>query len=383
MAIAGTNIPLNTAEGEDKLTITEKVTSAYFSTGDGELLASAIITESIANDNETYYVGISHVSSSTTTEFHVAYGNVNGYGGNSDGGNVKSPTEVIYKQWANILLAPSEVTGGFKISQAGSHADALSGKDEGIYVLIGERAQQLDRLNKKNWTIFLTGSKGDHASTPTGTTTLKLTDDSTGDSPTATPMGDRYNIVSGSDGTVSGSGATHRTFGWYYPDAGALVFSENELSQSMPGNFLGMGSEDVVEFVGATPAINEKFQGFAGPSGSDKNMNTALRFVNCLKSGQTNGDVGKLKFRDEEDQISTQYFCRIKSGHMNFSNNPTFVSGSLNELRHTSMKVNPCTYITQVQLFNPRGDIVAVGNLSTPLKKNFSSEATVKVKLTY
>jgi len=27
--------------------------------------------------------------------------------------------------------------------------------------------------------------------------------------------------------------------------------------------------------------------------------------------------------------------------------------------------------------------MVAVGNLSTPLKKNFSSEATIKVKLTY
>ena len=36
-----------------------------------------------------------------------------------------------------------------------------------------------------------------------------------------------------------------------------------------------------------------------------------------------------------------------------------------------------------VQLYNTNGDMVAVGNLSTPLKKNFSSEATIKVKLTY
>ena len=68
---------------------------------------------------------------------------------------------------------------------------------------------------------------------------------------------------------------------------------------------------------------------------------------------------------------------------MNFSNNPTFVSGSLNELRQTTMKGNPTTFVTQVQLYNSSGDIVAVGNLSTPLKKNFSSEATIKVKLTY
>ena len=40
-------------------------------------------------------------------------------------------------------------------------------------------------------------------------------------------------------------------------------------------------------------------------------------------------------------------------------------------------------FITSVQLYNSSGDMVAVGNLSTPLKKNFSTEATIKVKLTY
>jgi hypothetical protein len=92
---------------------------------------------------------------------------------------------------------------------------------------------------------------------------------------------------------------------------------------------------------------------------------------------------GKLKFRDEEDQVSSQYFCRAKAGQFNFSNNPTFVSGSQNELRHSTMKGNPTTFITSVQLYNSAGDMVAIGNLSTPLKKNFSSEATIKVKLTY
>ena len=92
---------------------------------------------------------------------------------------------------------------------------------------------------------------------------------------------------------------------------------------------------------------------------------------------------GSLKFRDEEDQVSAQYFCRVRSGQMNFSNNPTFVSGSLNELRQKTMKGNPNTFITSVQLYNDAGEMVAVGNLSTPLKKNFSSEATIKVKLTY
>ena len=91
----------------------------------------------------------------------------------------------------------------------------------------------------------------------------------------------------------------------------------------------------------------------------------------------------KMSFRDEEDQVSAQYFCRVRSAHCNFSNNPTFISGSQNKLRHDKMRDNPQTFITSVQLYNTEGHMVAVGNLSTPLKKNFSSEATIKVKLTY
>ena len=100
--------------------------------------------------------------------------------------------------------------------------------------------------------------------------------------------------------------------------------------------------------------------------------------MNCLLSSPA-----ELVFRDEEDQVSAQYFCRVRSGQMNFSNNPTFISGSLNELRQSTMKGNPNTFISSVHLYNGAGEMVAVGNLSTPLKKNFTSEATIKVKLTY
>jgi hypothetical protein len=149
-----------------------------------------------------------------------------------------------------------------------------------------------------------------------------------------------------------------------------MIFSGAELSASLPGY---TGSLD-----SAVTFNNEAQKGFGCTSNQDNNYNSALRFVNCLT-----GTGAKLKFRDEEDQVSVQYFCRIRAGEMNFSNGPTFVSGSLNELRHTTMKGNPTTFISQVQMYNAAGDVVAVGNLSTPLKKNFSSEATIKVKLTY
>ena len=44
---------------------------------------------------------------------------------------------------------------------------------------------------------------------------------------------------------------------------------------------------------------------------------------------------------------------------------------------------NPQTFITGVGLYNSSGQLLAIAQLSKPLKKNFASEATIKVKLTY
>ena len=106
----------------------------------------------------------------------------------------------------------------------------------------------------------------------------------------------------------------------------------------------------------------------------------ALRFVNCLRNTDSST---ALRFRSEEDQTQINYFCRIKPKEANFSNNPTFVSGSKNKIRNTDMIGNPQTFISGIGLYNAMGQLVAVARLSSPLKKNFASEATIKVKLTY
>jgi len=367
MAIAGGNINLDSTEGMDKISQTEKVTSPYFSDGTVTLAGSNTVSSSQTGQatNETYFFGIAHSSTPTVQEFNVAFGDTEGHGSLVEP-NTKSETEAIYKQYASILLAPTEVTGGFVISSPASNSAITSGRDNEIFVLSARRSNMKDRINKGTWTIALSGS------TTAGTAglLLELTDDSVNNSPTATPVGDRYNIVSGAAGTVH-SQSTARNFGFFYPDMGILVLSQQELSASIPGK--SDGNNTPVTF------DSTDHQGFHTSTDTDANESTALRFINCLSAG----GGGSLTFRDEEDQISAQYFCRVRSGQMNFSNNPTFVSGSLNELRKKNMKGSPTTFITSVQLYNNDGEMVAVGNLSTPLKKNFSSEATIKVKLTY
>lgn len=374
MAIAGGNIILDSTEGMDKISQTEKVTSPYHSDGSSILLATNIVTSSnLTSTNESYFFGIANSSTAATEEWNIAFGDTEGHGALVEA-DTKSETEAIYKQYAGLLLAPTEVTGGFFISSPASSGAISSGKDKEIFVLSARRSNMKDRLNKGTWTVVLSGSGANGAA---GSGPLSLTDDSANDSPTATPVGDRYNIVSGAAGTIV-SESTARNFGFFYPDMGILVFSAAELSASIPSHTAAANKNKPVQFGPATDATAVSQSGFTTSVSQSANQNTALRFLNCLKP---NG--AKLDFRDEEDQVSAQYFCRVRSGQMNFSNNPTFVSGSLNELRQKTMRSNPTTFITSVQLYNDAGEMVAVGNLSTPLKKNFQSEATIKVKLTY
>jgi hypothetical protein len=97
-------------------------------------------------------------------------------------------------------------------------------------------------------------------------------------------------------------------------------------------------------------------------------------------SGQTST---VFRLRSEEDQTQENYFCRIRAEQYNFSANPSFTSGSKNKIRNTDMHGNPQTFITGIGLYNSAGQLLAIAKLSSPLKKNFASEATIKVKLTY
>ena len=386
-----THFPISNIEGQDKIKQTEKVTAGYFPGGAGQLNAANIYTGSLADSNEAYYFNIADKhpdSSSVSTVFSVAYGDWEGSGSLVET-DTKSESQTVYRQWAQRLLTASEVTGGFYISSNGTSA-AQSGRDKFIYILVGKRERFKDRINPKNWIVALSGSStmGTAATAPP---VRYYTDDSDTVNATQTPAGPRHNIVSASSAAgTSYIAASTRTIGWIYPDAGVLVFSGAELSASIPGfysasqadigqTFIADGYRNDVLYTTTGSLGYSSSMGFAPSLGTADHKNNALRFVNCLR-GNTGG---LLKFRSEELQTSVSYFCRLRAGDANFSNNQTFVSGSENKIRHTAMAGNPQTFITAVGLEDQNENLIAVAKLSKPLRKNFSSEATIKVKLTY
>ena len=87
--------------------------------------------------------------------------------------------------------------------------------------------------------------------------------------------------------------------------------------------------------------------------------------------------------RREEQIKSSHYFCRIISDQYNWSQNPTYYTGSNANLTNPTFIQNPKSYITTVGLYNDNNELLAVAKLSQPLLKSEDREAVIKVRLDF
>jgi hypothetical protein len=86
---------------------------------------------------------------------------------------------------------------------------------------------------------------------------------------------------------------------------------------------------------------------------------------------------------DSEEKVSSQYnFIRVKNSEFNYSSNPSYIDNNGN-LNNDTFADSPVTYITTIGLYNDDNNLLAVAKLSQPLKKDFTTETLVRVKLDY
>ena len=344
----------------DTIADTIKTTAGYFTNGDGTLAGTDIHTGSLAESNEKYYFNVvqTHpLTSSAEVQFSVTYGHVAGSGSDTHGDGVssttlKGQTMAIYNQLTNLLLEETEASGGFKIAQSGTDKAGLSSgdRDPYVYALMGKRNRFKDRINKKAWTISFTGITASNSAAGDDAFSyhqFNFTDDSKTVPAVATPGGPRHNIVSGALGVVDSTyPASVRTYGWFYPEMGIMLFSGTMLSQSIGGTDAGTHMTASFDAGGGQSTVNSGYvscSGFAPNDYSRGNSRNALRMINCMRNV---GSTTALRLRSEEDQTQENYFCRIRATEYNFSANPTFVSGSKNKIRNLDMHGNPQTFIT-------------------------------------
>jgi hypothetical protein len=93
--------------------------------------------------------------------------------------------------------------------------------------------------------------------------------------------------------------------------------------------------------------------------------------------------TGYFQARREEEIKSTHYFCRVKNNMFNYSQNPTYFTGTSAELTNTTCIQDPKAYICTVGLYNNNDELLAVAKLSQPLLKSRDREAVIKVRLDF
>lgn len=109
---------------------------------------------------------------------------------------------------------------------------------------------------------------------------------------------------------------------------------------------------------------------------TDGNNALLIKFLSTIKNIA-------IEARATEAVTSTYYFIRLKNGMYNYSNNPTFVTGSLGDIKIPLFKESPTSYITTVGLYNNRQELLAVARLSKPIPKSFTNEVVLQVKLDF
>jgi len=336
---------------------TEVVTAGLWS-NNAASLTTYFTASAQTTTQKKYYVDVlqeTPTSDTAAVQFSLAFGHALGSGSDSQGQLNDSPSRAIYSQYRQLLLQPNNsrfVTAG-------------SGSTDYVYIVNFKRNRLKERLDAGNFELPLcnvtaraTNATG---SVSVGSSVITLIDDSSITSATVGDSGKIYNIVSGSLNSGVYNSAAPTYYGIAYPDHGVLV-----LDGKMLDGKLGFATN-----TGSSSEGNNHFVLYHSISGSSLQINP------------TTSDPYGFLARNSEKITSTHYFVRIKNAEYNFSNNPSYVTGSVGQIAQTSFIGNPKTYITTVGLYNDNQELLAVAKLSKPLLKSFQREALIRVKLDF
>ena len=336
---------------------TETVTAGLWS--DNLASLTTYYTSSVQTTTQRrYYVDVlqdNPANDGSAVQYSLAFGHALGSGSNSQGQLNDSPSRAVYSQFKQLLLAPTDT----RFTTAGS------GSTDYVYIVNFKRNRMKERLDAGNFEIPLqkvsTHSVNATGSVTMGSGIITLIDDSSIASATVGSSGKVYNVVSGSinGGVYNPSAPVY--FGLVYPDYGTIVLDGKMMDQHVGFQTnVSSSSEGNNHFI-----LNKSISGSA------------------LFTDPVTSDPYGFIARNSEKVTSTHYFVRIKNAEYNFSNNPSYVTGSVGQISESTFIGDPKTYITTVGLYNDNQELLAVAKLSKPLLKSFSRESLIRVKLDF
>lgn len=306
--------------------------------------------------------------------FAVSYGHILGSGSiviGSEESN-KTSTDSIYSQYQLICLETNRNTTGATLSKFSFVSQSLQVESDDIYVINFNRNGIKDKLDVGNFQInlsYLSGnSYGNNFYTGSnvavgGTSVIQLIDNSSDFDQSETCEGEpltSYSIVSGSLTDGKYEDASVNTYGTVYPYAGVIVLHPKRLNELL---------------------------GFNTVTGSNINGDNAYKLFTSISGAaapySSRTDSYYFTARNVKYKTTSHYFVRAYAPFANYSNNPTYVTGSSNEIFDKCFIKEPTTYITSIGLYNSAKELLGIAKLSKPIKKNFETDLLIKIRLNW
>lgn len=301
-----------------------------------------------------------------TRQFDLLYGNKNGSG--SIVQNYYPYSKLTYKQLKQLCLLPEDDTFTF----------ANGVNSDSIYGILYSRESLYDGLSLTNYQLVLrelngnlyanashTGSNIQAKAYPYKIVSLvPLNEDS---DTVLSSAGKVFSLVSGS--ILNGpyiSASSYHYYGLFYPNLGITILNADVLNEKLGFNTVTSSNAIADNTLKLFTSINAALEVSGNVYYDPKQKQEDATIVKSIKSTSSNF-----------------YYIKVNSIDYNYSNNPTYTTGSLNSIKYNSFKANPVVYITTIGLYNDYYDLLAIAKISKPVKKTFNNEYMFKVKLDF
>jgi len=344
-------------EADDFVVSSDAISATAWTTNLPTLNAFYTSSVQVNGSSGDYYVNVFDTAATSSVQFAIAYGNAYGSGSSVYNPAVDglSPTSTIFGQWQDLVIGDENTLFQF---------GAISSSE--FFALPIERQCYKEAIFLGSLSLRISGSGA----------SVTLTDNSAYVTTTMfNEAGRVFQLISGSQGvrytgsatTSDGFSANSGSYGLLLPDIGTIIL--NPLALAAPP---------------ISGGISFTYSGSAYSGSLTYNSNTSAN-AQLFKaiSGSISGVAPSFTLNSQETITSDYVFIRPRSSEFNYSENPSFISGSTGEVLYSQFVNNPQVYITTIGLYNDTNDLLAVAKLSRPLLKDFTKEALVRVKLDF